>query len=83
MISRRVIANLVAFAVMATVLIGYGAFSLLGNPLRDPREVRTVFDDASGLLPGFSASLDGVVVGVVDSVELAEGWRSPSTWTRG
>ena len=72
MISRRVIINLVAFAIMATALIGYGAFSLLGNPLRDPREVRTVFDDASGLLPGFSASLDGVVVGVVDSVELAE-----------
>jgi virulence factor Mce-like protein len=71
-ISRRVIANLIAFGVVAAALIGYGAFNLLGNPFRDPREVRTVFDDASGLLPGFSASLDGVVVGTIDSVELAE-----------
>jgi virulence factor Mce-like protein len=72
MIDRRVIANLVAFGVIAAALIGYGAFTLLGNPFRDPREVRTVFDDASGLLPGFSASLDGVVVGTVGSVELAD-----------
>lgn len=70
MTSRRVIANLIAFGVMAAALIGYGAFTLLGNPFRDPRQVRTTFDDASGLLPGFSASLDGVVVGTVDSVEL-------------
>jgi phospholipid/cholesterol/gamma-HCH transport system substrate-binding protein len=72
MISRRVIINLVAFFVAAAALVGYGAFTLLGNPFRDPRQVRTTFDDASGLLPGFSASLDGVVVGVVDSVELAD-----------
>ena len=61
MISRRVIINLVAFLAVAAALVGYGAFTLLGNPLRDPRQVRTTFDDASGLLPGFSASLDGVV----------------------
>jgi phospholipid/cholesterol/gamma-HCH transport system substrate-binding protein len=72
MISRRVIINLIAFGVIAFALIGYGAFTLLGNPLRDPRQIRTTFDDASGLLPGFSASLDGVVVGTVDSVELAD-----------
>ncbi len=72
MISRRVIINLVAFFTVATALVGYGAFTLLGNPFRDPRTARVVFDDASGLLPGFSASLAGVVVGTVDSVELAE-----------
>jgi phospholipid/cholesterol/gamma-HCH transport system substrate-binding protein len=72
MISRRVVINLVVFFVVAAALVGYGAFTLLGNPLRDAREIRTTFDDASGLLPGFSASLDGVVVGTVDSVELAE-----------
>ena len=72
MISRRVIANLIAFGVVAFALIGYGAFTLLGNPLRNPREIRTTFEDASGLLPGFSASLDGVVVGTVGSVELAD-----------
>ena len=72
MIQRRVLINLVAFFVVAAALIGYGAFTLLGNPFRDPRQVRTTFEDASGLLPGFSASLDGVVVGTVDSVELGD-----------
>ncbi|HYF46406.1 MAG TPA: MCE family protein [Acidimicrobiales bacterium] len=72
MIQRRVVINLIAFFVMAAALVAYGAFTLLGNPFREPREVRTTFEDASGLLPGFSASLDGVVVGVVDSVELAD-----------
>jgi phospholipid/cholesterol/gamma-HCH transport system substrate-binding protein len=71
-ISRRVIVNLVAFFVAAAALIAYGAFTLLGNPLRDPRTATVVFDDASGLRPGFSASLDGVVVGTVGSVELAD-----------
>jgi phospholipid/cholesterol/gamma-HCH transport system substrate-binding protein len=71
-ISRRVVINLVAFFAVAAALIAYGAFTLLGNPFRDPRTARVVFEDASGLLPGFSASLDGVVVGTVDSVELAD-----------
>jgi virulence factor Mce-like protein len=72
MISRRVIINLVAFFVIAGALVAYGAFTLLGNPFRDPRQVRVAFDDASGLLPGFSASLDGVVVGTVASVDLVD-----------
>lgn len=72
MISRRTIINLVVFFALAGALVAYGAFTLLGNPLRDPRTARVVFHDASGLLPGFSASVDGVVVGTVDSVELAD-----------
>jgi virulence factor Mce-like protein len=72
MIQRRVLINLLAFFVVAAALVGYGAFTLLGNPFRDPRQIKTTFDDASGLLPGFSASLDGVVVGTVGSVELAD-----------
>ena len=72
MISRRVIINLVAFFVIAAALVSYGAFTLLGNPFRDARQVEVAFDDASGLLPGFSASLDGVVVGTVSSVDLVE-----------
>ncbi len=72
MISRRVVLNLIAFFAVATALVAYGAFTLLGNPFRDPRTARVVFEDASGLLPGFSASLDGVVVGTVGSVELAD-----------
>ncbi|MET0490643.1 MAG: MCE family protein [Acidimicrobiales bacterium] len=72
MISRRVIINLVAFFIIAGVLVAYGALTLLGNPFRDPRQVRVAFDDASGLLPGFSASLDGVVVGTVESVDLVD-----------
>ncbi len=70
MISRRVVVNLVVFFLVAGALVAYGAFTLLGNPLRDPRQVEVAFEDASGLLPGFSASLDGVVVGTVSSVEL-------------
>jgi virulence factor Mce-like protein len=70
MIGRRVIVNLVAFLVLTGVLIGYGAFTLLGNPLDDPRRISTVLSDASGLREGFSVDLDGVVVGVVDDIEL-------------
>jgi phospholipid/cholesterol/gamma-HCH transport system substrate-binding protein len=72
MVTKRVVINLVVFFTAAFALVGYGAFTLLGNPFRDARTARVMFDDASGLLPGFSASLDGVVIGTVDSVELAE-----------
>lgn len=72
MIGRRVIANLVAFMLLSGLLIGYGAVTLLGNPLNEPRRISTVLSDASGLREGFSVDLNGVVVGVVDRLELAE-----------
>ncbi|MCB1017942.1 MAG: MCE family protein [Acidimicrobiales bacterium] len=70
MVSRRVLANLVTFFVVSFALVAYGALTLLGNPLAERRSVSAVFPDASGVLTGFSASLNGVVVGTVSSVEL-------------
>jgi virulence factor Mce-like protein len=70
MIGRRVIANLVTFLVLTGVLIAYGALTLLGNPLDEPRRISTVLSDASGLREGFSVDLNGVVVGVVDDLAL-------------
>ena len=72
MIDRRVVINLVTFFVAASALIAYGAISLLGNPFDDPREVKVVFEDASGVLPDFSASLSGVIIGTVASVDLVD-----------
>jgi virulence factor Mce-like protein len=75
MISRRIIINLFVFFGLAALLIGYGAISLLGNPFSRGREISTVFPDASGLRPDFSASYNGVIIGVVKKIELTDGDR--------
>lgn len=72
MITRRIIANIVAFFVLSGVLVGYGVFTLLGNPFDHPRRISTVLPDASGLREGFSVDLNGVVVGVVDELALED-----------
>lgn len=72
MIGRRIVLNLATFLALTGVLIGYGAFTLLGNPLDEPRRISTVLSDASGLREGFSVDLNGVVVGVVDDLELTQ-----------
>jgi virulence factor Mce-like protein len=72
MISKRVIANLVAFFVVSFGLVAYGALTLLGNPMADRRTVTTVFPDASGVLEDFSASMNGVVIGKVTAVDLVD-----------
>lgn len=70
MITRRVVVNLVVFAVAATLLVGYGMVTLLGNPFRKPVEISAVFPSSSGLYPHFSVTLNGVDVGSVRSVKL-------------
>lgn len=70
MIGRRVLINLGVFFVVSGLLIAYGAFTLLGNPFSSPRQISTVFEDASGLREGFSASMNGVVIGTVSGIDL-------------
>jgi len=70
MITRRILVNLVAFALLAAALIAYGFFDLLGDPLSGGVTVSTVLPSASGLAPNFLVTLDGVDVGTVKSVSL-------------
>ena len=70
MISRRLIANLIAFFVISALLVGYGVVSLLGNPLRSPTVLTTDFPDASGLYQNFTVELNGVPVGTVGAIRL-------------
>lgn len=72
MVTPRIVANLVAFLVISAALVTYGAVTLLGNPLQRGDRISTTFEDASGVLTGFSASYDGVIVGRVADTELVE-----------
>ena len=67
----RLVANLVAFAVVSLALVAYGVVDLLGNPLRSATRLEAVFSNASGIYQNFSVELDGVDVGKVSSVRLA------------
>jgi virulence factor Mce-like protein len=69
-ITRRTIANLIAFLVVTVALVAYGFVDLLGNPLAQPTNVSAVFPDASGIAPGLTVALDGVDVGSVTGVHL-------------
>ena len=74
MIPRRAIVNLFVFLGLAAGLIAYGALDLLRGNLpvvNHPREISAYFDDASGLRTDFSASFNGVVVGVVRHIRLS------------
>ena len=68
---KRLVINLVAFFVLTVALVLYGITSLLGNPLRSPTNVSSVFTDASGINPHFGVELNGVDVGSVTGVQLA------------
>lgn len=70
MITKRIVANLVVFFLVSAALVTYGAVTLLGNPLERGPRISTTMADASGVLPGFSASYDGVIVGQVADTEL-------------
>lgn len=72
MISKRIVVNLVVFFSISALLVGYGAVTLFGSPFDHRRTVVADLPDAGGLRPGFSASLDGVVVGTVSEVELRD-----------
>jgi ABC-type transporter Mla subunit MlaD len=70
MITRRIIVNLIAFGLLAAVLVLYGYFDLLGNPFAQRTNFSTVLPTSAGLAPNFNVTLDGVVVGSVTSVSL-------------
>jgi phospholipid/cholesterol/gamma-HCH transport system substrate-binding protein len=70
MISKRLIANLVAFFLVSAILVAYGVVNLLGNPLRSPTVLTTDFPDASGLYQNFTVELNGVPVGTVGAIKL-------------
>jgi virulence factor Mce-like protein len=70
MISKRLLANLIAFFVISAVLVGYGVVTLLGNPLKSPTVLTTDFPDASGLFQNFTVELNGVPVGSVAGIHL-------------
>lgn len=64
------LANLVAFIVIAGGLIGYGVVDLLGNPFQHQTHVSATFPNAAGVADNFGVVLKGVVVGSVSSVQL-------------
>src|SRR5713226_8417491 len=70
MISRRTIANLITFFVLAIVLVGYGFFNLVHNPFATQRTAVTVLPDTGGLKPGFTGTMRGVPIGSVRSMKL-------------
>ncbi len=72
-LTRRLIANLVVFALASVALVGYGLVDLLGNPFTSPMQISTVMPTAAGLHPGFSVALNGVDVGSVSAVDLVRG----------
>jgi phospholipid/cholesterol/gamma-HCH transport system substrate-binding protein len=72
-IHKRLFINLVAFFALSIALVLYGITSLIGNPLRSPTTVSSVFSDASGINPHFGVELNGVDVGSVTGVHLAKG----------
>ncbi|MCU1453514.1 MAG: hypothetical protein JWN46_1660, partial [Acidimicrobiales bacterium] len=72
MISRRVLINLLVVVVVSGALVTYGAVTLFGNPLATKTHISTELANSSGLRTGFSASVNGVVVGRVSSVKLTQ-----------
>ncbi len=70
---RRLFINLVVFFALSVALVLYGITTLIGNPLRSPTSVVAVFSDASGINPHFGVQLNGVDVGSVTGVSLANG----------
>lgn len=73
MITRRVMINLIVFALAAAALVAYGFIDLLGNPLAATTTVYTVLPTASGLSKNFTVTYEGVDVGSVSNVSLAKG----------
>ncbi|HWD51143.1 MAG TPA: MCE family protein [Acidimicrobiales bacterium] len=70
MITRRIITNLIAFFVIAAVLIVFGLINLLGNPFQTTTPVSALLPNAYGIYSNFSVTLNGVQVGTVRSVSL-------------
>ncbi len=79
MISKRLIANLIAFFVVSALLVGYGVVNLLGNPLKSSTVLTTDFPDASGLYQNFTVELNGVPVGTVTGIRFPDARPGPKS----
>lgn len=73
MISRRIVINLIVFALASAALVAYGFIDLLGNPLAASTTVYTVLPSAAGLADNFTVAYEGVDVGSVTNVSLVRG----------
>ena len=72
MIPRRVIINLFVFFGLTLLLVAYGFFSLVSNPLKTPMRLYAYIDDTGGVRTGFTVALRGVPVGHVGALRLAD-----------
>ncbi|GAC1544427.1 MAG: hypothetical protein NVS3B12_33170 [Acidimicrobiales bacterium] len=70
MIPKRVIVNLFVFFGLTGVLIAYGFFSLVHNPLKQPMTLYSYIDDTGGVRTGFTVALRGVPIGHVRGLGL-------------
>ena len=72
--SRRLVVNAAAFAVLGGALFVWAIFNLLSfDFVERPIVVTAEFDTSPGLLPAFQASYLGVPVGTIKSVDLVDG----------
>lgn len=69
---RRVVVNLLAFALLSALLIGVGGRGLLGFDEPPTIPVEVAFDSTPGLRPGFDVTYLGYSVGTVEAVELGD-----------
>lgn len=70
MITRRILINLIVFALAAAALVAYGFVDLLGNPLATTTTVSAVLPSAAGIATNFTVTYEGVDVGSVSAVSL-------------
>ena len=73
-LTRRIIINLVVFAVLFAVLCAWALTNVLGaQPFSPPYPLHAEFTDASGLRPGFEVGYLGTHIGRVGAVQLGAG----------
>ena len=70
MIARRTIINLVVFFGLTLLLVFYGYFTLVHNPLNKPMSLYSYIDDTGGVRTGFTVALRGVPIGHVQGLSL-------------
>lgn len=82
MIQRRVVVNLVVFFGLTGLLIVYGFFTLVHNPLSRPLTVYSYIDDTGGVRSGFTVAMRGIPIGHVRGLTLANAPDPPRQPTR-
>ena len=74
MISRRVVINLVAFALLFAVLAVWAVTNVVQlDQIERPYTIVAEFESSPGLQPNVEATYLGVSIGSVEAVDLAEG----------